>query len=57
MMLGTFPTFLTFLTTEATSSGSWQRPLAGPGNFFLPSPRARPAAGLRSRWRQPGDFE
>src|SRR5262249_52420887 len=41
---------------EAMSSGCWQRPSAGVEDFFLPSRRARPAAGLRSRWRRPGRF-
>jgi hypothetical protein len=47
MMLGHLSGLSDLSATEAMSSGSSQRPLAGPGNFFLPSPRAPPAAGLR----------
>ena len=40
MTLSTFPTFLTFLAQTLCFSATGQRPLAGPGNPVLPSPRA-----------------
>jgi hypothetical protein len=45
MTLGTFLTFLTFLTQKLCFSAPGGYPLAGPGNPVLHSPRAPRIAG------------
>src|SRR5262249_55257261 len=51
MMLDSFPTFLTFLAHKLC----FFVPAPDPGQGLeVPSPRAHPAAGPRSRWQRPG---